>query len=76
MWIAIFLAHYRQHHDHKEEVKTLERDLQDAMYKCGCSEAANGMVGDIGDDDIVAVTTGSGRKEDPLIEYVVPPPID
>eukprot|EP00536_Pseudo-nitzschia_multiseries_P006473 jgi/Psemu1/193161/e_gw1.138.72.1 len=38
LWIAMFLAHYREHYDHAKEVETLERDLQVALDHCGCAE--------------------------------------
>jgi len=42
LWIAVVLAHYRDHHDHAKEVETLGRDLQTAIYQCGCSSSEEG----------------------------------
>lgn len=66
LWIAIGLAHYRKHHDHQKEVETLEKDLQEAMYHCGCAEALDPSHSeDAG--EIVASAKSRSNKKTPLI---------
>ena len=43
IWIAIFVAHYRKHHNHTEEVQRLEGDINDAIYECGCHTTTGGI---------------------------------
>mmetsp|Transcript_1891 Transcript_1891/g.2173 ORF Transcript_1891/g.2173 Transcript_1891/m.2173 type:complete len:549 (-) Transcript_1891:159-1805(-) len=69
LWIAIFLAHYRKHHDHREEVKRIERDFQVAVYKCGCITTVDVDV-DVDSNTIKSKTIGT-NKEDPLLLPVI-----
>jgi hypothetical protein len=72
IWIAIFLAHYRKHHNHTEEVQRLEGDINDAIYECGCHTTTGGtnvLVDDdnndiifIGPDNTVMTATNTRSK--------------
>ena len=68
LWILVGMAHYRKHHDHQKEVEILEKDIQQAMYQCGCAEALGP-----GDDSLADNSIRKSSKRDPLIQL---PPID
>jgi hypothetical protein len=73
MWIAICLAHYRKHHDHKKEVEILEKDLQKTMYQCGCTEALNpsdsqDMGEIISESSHNRLLHQNDKKQDPLLQ--------
>ena len=67
LWIVEGLAHYRKHHDHEKEVENLEKDIQQAMYQCGCAEALGPR------DALDGNSIHESSNKSPLIEL---PPID
>jgi len=62
LWIAVGLAHYHKHHDHEKEVEELEKDIQEAMYHCGCAEALSASESK-DSEEIITGGQNKGKKE-------------
>lgn len=62
LWLAVGMAHYRKYHDHEKEMESVEKDLKQAMYQCGCAEAL-GLEDTLGEKSL-----HSSNKHDPLIK--------